>query len=168
MSDQKPKAKSPKPKPVQNREPRKVYSPMEIESALAAARTILHPDGAINWTRASRHLKIAVNTLKKWDADPGSFGVSDDSVTTIKKELQESYLDKAKRAREVLLDRMIAVAQSEKDLFKLSGAFKTVADATSDEEVNRALANRINAAQAQATAGTETPRIAGSADPAFH
>lgn len=159
----------PKPStPQQKRGTRRNYTPTEIEHALAVARATTHPEGGINWTRASRQLGIAVNTLKKWEADPGSYGVNDDSVTTIKTALQESYLEKAKRAREVLLDRIITTAESERDLYKLSGAFKIVADATSEEEVNRALANRINATQAQAAAGMENPRNAGGANPTIH
>ncbi|MFD2609548.1 hypothetical protein ACFSR9_08870 [Deinococcus taklimakanensis] len=163
----------PKPStPRQKRGTRHAYTPTEIEHALAVARATTHPEGGINWTRASRQLGIAVNTLKKWEADPGSYGVNDDSVTTIKTALHESYLEKAKRAREVLLDRMISVAKSERDLFKLSGAFKTVADAASQEEVNNAVASRIRGhsavSQPAPAPGADAAGSAGGANPTIN
>ena len=116
-----------------------------------------------NIKKTVRETGVSAPTLRAWKAE-GKEKPPPEKVEA----LIESYLDKARRAREKLLDRMIAVAETEADLFKLSGAFKIVADATADEEVNRALAHRINAAQAPAPAGTEAPRIVGSADPTFN
>ncbi|GGI87130.1 hypothetical protein [Deinococcus wulumuqiensis] len=134
------------------------YSDEQREAFL----TILEANAG-NIKKTARETGVSAPTLREWQAQ-GKIKPSPEKVA----EIIEGYLEKAKRVREKLLDRMSEVADTEKDLFKLSGAFKIVADATADEEVNRALANRINAAQAQATAGTETPRIAGSADPAFN
>lgn len=124
--------------------------------------TVLTANGG-NIKKTSRETGISPKTLREWKA-----GGKDIPPPEKSEALTQSYLDKARRTREALLDRMAVLAASETDLFKVSGAFKIVAEAASEEEVNRALAARISNAQAQAAPGTEGPRGAGGGAPVVH
>ena len=125
-----------------------------------------------NYSRTAKETGVARSTLLLWEKNAPDTTVDATEIDTLKKQLTESYLNKTKRAREVLLDRIIELAQSEKDLFKVSGAFKTVADAAASEEVNHAVASRIRghsaATESASAQGTGPAGGPGSTDPAFH
>ncbi|WP_139322664.1 hypothetical protein [Deinococcus marmoris] len=153
-------------KPVPKRKvkpPRRSYTDEERAVILALLAANGH-----NLSRTERETGVARSTLMRWAENPPDATGGASTIAALKTEIQESYLAKAKRAREVLLDRMIKVAADERDLFKISGAFKIVSDATGEEEVNHALATRIGQTQTQAAPSMETARTAGSPDPALN
>lgn len=141
MPDPKPKAKSAaRPKQEQKRGSKKKAHYTDEEKKVILAQLAAN---GYNYSRTAKETGVARSTLIAWAENPPNTTDNDTEIDTLKKHLTESYLDKAKRAREVLLDRMIELAGSEKDLFKISGAFKTVADAAASEEVSSAVASRI-------------------------
>lgn len=110
-----------------------------------------------NVKKTARETGISPKTLREWRA-----GGKDKPPPEKSQALIESYLEKAKRAREALLDRLLALAPVEADMFKVAGAYKIVAEAASDEEVNGALARRIAAAQTATAPRLEGAGSAGS------
>lgn len=132
---------------------RKAYTNEQREAALAC---LLANSG--NYKKTEAQTGISRATLREWQK--GEIAQSS-TISTLKKELQEDFLEKLKRTRSRLIDRIYTVAETEGDIFKLSGAFKTVMEAASDVEVNEALAERIRGAtEAQAA---PRPQGAGSA-----
>jgi hypothetical protein len=104
----------------------KTYSDGERIAALA----ILAANGG-NISQTTRQTGIPRITLRKWQASE----LNDlPQVATIKAEVTQSFIEKAKSAREVFLDRLVALAPQEKDMFKLAGAFKIVNDAARLED----------------------------------
>lgn len=131
----------------------KTYTEGQRVTALAA----LAANGG-NISKTARQTGIPRITLRKWQASE----LNDlPEVATIKKEFADDFMEKLKRTRSRLIDRIYTVAEHEQDIYKLSGAFKTVMDAASEQEVNEALAERIRgASEAQAA-----PRPEGAGSP---
>ena len=94
-----------------------------------------------NISRTERETGVPRMTIRKWLNTPELNEHPD--VATQKKALSEAYSGKIKRAREALLDRMTTLAETEQDLFKVSGAFKIVSEAASEQETQEALAAAI-------------------------
>lgn len=116
------------------------YTEQEKEAAL----TLLEANRG-NLKKTSRETGITTPTLRAW-REEGKVKPSPEKAA----EIVDSYLAKARRVREALLDRLAELAPVETDMFKVAGAFKTVAEAASSEEVDRAIADRVRAAQPQA------------------
>lgn len=99
----------------------KTYTDDQRIAALAA----LASNGG-NLAKTARQTGISRMTLREWQASD----LNDlPEVATLKAEFTGSFIEKVKSAREVFIDRMVALAPDEKDMFKLAGAFKIVNDA---------------------------------------
>ena len=96
-----------------------------------------------NYDKTARETGIDKKTLRRWAATPLS---NAPELPAIKKQIADDFIDKLKRTRARLIDRIYTVSETEEDIYKLSGAFKTVMDAVGDEEVSQALATRIRGA----------------------
>jgi transposase-like protein len=148
---------TPKPQTKKNKPEKRHYTPEEKKVVLAC----LEANGG-NLSKTARECGVARSTLIEWRDHPTGDATPDPAeIDTLKKEIQGSFVDKIKQTRERLLDRIYEVSKTEQDLFKLSGAFKTVMEAASEEEVNSAIAARIKTAQTQAAQGTADPRSTG-------
>lgn len=132
---------------------RKSYTEEQKRTALAC---LLSNGG--NLAKTERETGIQRGTLRAWQKTEL---MDSPEITTLKKELADNFTEKLKRTRSRLIDRIYEEAEHESDLFKLSGAFKTVMEAASDDEVNRALAARISGAAE--TEAPPAPQDAGSA-----
>jgi len=99
----------------------KTYTDDQRIAALAA----LAANGG-NISQTARQTGIPRITLRKWQASE----LNDlPEVASIKAELTGSFIEKARSARELILDRLVALAPEERDMFKLAGAFKIVNEA---------------------------------------
>lgn len=121
-----------------------------------AALTLLEANGG-NLKRTARETGVTTPTLRAW-REEGKIKPSPEKAAA----LVDSYLEKAKRVREALLDRLAELAPKETDMFKVAGAFKTVAEAAASEEVDRALTIRLRTAQSSAAQPHEADRAVGS------
>lgn len=94
-----------------------------------------------NITKTSRETGVSRPTLREWLANPTLQDLPE--VAARKEELTAAYADRIKSVRVGLLDRMATLAQTETDLFKVSGAFKIVSEAAAEQETQEALAAAI-------------------------
>ena len=115
-------------------------TPEEREAAMA----VLEANGG-NVKKTARETGVSPKTLREWKA-----GGKDVPPPEKSDALTQSYLEKARGVREALLDRLKELAPKELDMFKVAGAFKVLTDAVSEEEVNRALTERIRRGTAEA------------------
>lgn len=109
------------------------------EQRIAVLATLAANGG--NISRTERETGVPRITIRKWLNTPELSDHPD--VATQKKTLSDAYSGKIKRAREALLDRMTTLAETEQDLFKVSGAFKIVSEAAAEQETQEALAAAI-------------------------
>lgn len=93
-----------------------------------------------NIRKTARETGVDRNTIVSWSKSDLSNSAD---ISRIKSELQDAYMSQLKTAREKLIRRISAVAETEQDLFKLSGAFKIIAEASAEQEVQEALAAAI-------------------------
>lgn len=94
-----------------------------------------------NISRTTRETGVPRLTIRKWLQQP-ELGNHPD-VATIKEQMADAYTAKLRSTREIIIDRMATLAMKEKDLFKLSGAFKIISEAAAEAEVQEALATVI-------------------------
>lgn len=94
-----------------------------------------------NISRTERETGVPRITIRKWLNDSSLNDHPD--IATQKNALVDAYSAKIKSTREALLDRMATLAQTETDLFKVSGAFKIVSEAAAEQETQEALAAAI-------------------------
>lgn len=112
-----------------------------------------------NLAKTARETGITRNKLREWTSSEIS---SSPEITTLKKELAESYRAKLKRAREAGLDRMLELLPEERDLHKVTGAVKVLSELNITEEVADDIGNRPKAG-VPATHGAATDQNAPAA-----
>ncbi len=113
----------------------KTYNDEQRITALAA----LAANGG-NIAKTARETGISRMTLREWQ---GSELNDLPEVATVKQQLIGSFIEKAKTARELILDRLVQLAPEEKDMFKLAGAFKIVNDAARLESGEATTRNEV-------------------------
>ncbi len=114
---------------------RKTYTDEQRVGALA-----LLAANSGNIRKTSRETGISRNTLEVWQ---GSELANEPIVAEVKQQLVGSFIEKAKSARELILDRLVQLAPEEKDMFKLAGAFKIVNDAARLESGEATTRNEV-------------------------
>jgi hypothetical protein len=109
----------------------KVYTPAEIEAALAIVDATRKPDGTPNWSRAARESGVTRPTLKGWQAarEEGDLPVAEHLIDTHKRAIADSFLEKVRRVREAAADRLLELMPTESDMHKVAGAMKLANEA---------------------------------------
>ncbi|MFT2721695.1 transposase [Deinococcus sp. A31D244] len=130
----------PQPKQEQRREPSKKKTvdggPQRTrptythEQKLTILAALAANNGNISQT--ARQTGVSRDKLREWQA---SSLQNSPEVASIKKQFQDGYREKLKRAREAALDRMLELLPAENDLHKVTGAAKILSELNITEEV---------------------------------
>ncbi|GGR84415.1 hypothetical protein [Deinococcus sedimenti] len=123
---------------ISNAKPYRIYTEREKIEVLIALRV----NGG-NMSRTERETGVSRATLREWSMSPLA---QHPEVTRAADEKQRAFISSLESTRDSLVARMNDIAQNEKDLFKLSGAFKIVTEAISNAEMSMVLTEKLRAA----------------------
>lgn len=121
-----------------NAKPYRVYTEREKIEVLISLRM----NGG-NMSRTERETGVSRATLREWSTSPLA---DHPEVTRAAEEKQKEFIESLSEARNALLKRMTELAENEKDLFKLSGAFKIATEAHANAEMSLVLTEKLRAA----------------------